>query len=375
LSLRGNLNTMPLPDVMQWLAQGRKTGILHVRSADGIGKKVYFKQGDVLSTASSSPREYLGQFLISRGYISEEQLNRAIETQLETGIKLGRILVRVGIMEEEPLKKMLQLKAEESLFDLFLWDEGEFVFEEKEEIEGDLVPVSLDVMSLVMEGIRRKDEWARIREVFPTDNVVLKALEGGAGHPGKLDSADLKRVLAAVDGRRSLAEMAMELHATPFFVASHAFALYEKKLVETAGEHRPPEEVQYDNISGQILAQAERFLAAERLDDAVNLLKYRLKKTPDDKKARALLARTEKLMNERFFEDVVQPGTVLTLKVPLEKLSSYDLTPQQGYIATRVNGIWDIASILKVCPMSQDEAHTAIRKLLEMGVLAVLSDK
>ncbi|MEJ2420967.1 MAG: DUF4388 domain-containing protein [Acidobacteriota bacterium] len=375
MSLRGNLNTMPLPDVMQWLAQGRKTGILHVRSADGIGKKVYFKQGDVLSTASSSPREYLGQFLISRGYISEEQLNRAIETQLETGIKLGRILVRVGIMEEEPLKKMLQLKAEESLFDLFLWDEGEFVFEEKEEIEGDLVPVSLDVMSLVMEGIRRKDEWARIREVFPTDNVVLKALEGGAGHPGKLDSADLKRVLAAVDGRRSLAEMAMELHATPFFVASHAFALYEKKLVETAGEHRPPEEVQYDNISGQILAQAERFLAAERLDDAVNLLKYRLKKTPDDKKARALLARTEKLMNERFFEDVVQPGTVLTLKVPLEKLSSYDLTPQQGYIATRVNGIWDIASILKVCPMSQDEAHTAIRKLLEMGVLAVLSDK
>ncbi|MEJ2367155.1 MAG: DUF4388 domain-containing protein [Acidobacteriota bacterium] len=375
MSLRGNLNTMPLPDVMQWLAQGRKTGILHVRSADGIGKKVYFKQGDVLSTASSSPREYLGQFLISRGYISEEQLNRAIETQLETGIKLGRILVRVGIMEEEPLKKMLQLKAEESLFDLFLWDEGEFVFEEKEEIEGDLVPVSLDVMSLVMEGIRRKDEWARIREVFPTDNVVLKALEGGAGHPGKLDSADLTRVLAAVDGRRSLADMAMELHATPFFVASHAFALYEKKLVETAGEHRPPEEVQYDNISGQILAQAERFLAAERLDDAVNLLKYRLKKTPDDKKARALLARTEKLMNERFFEDVVQPGTVLTLKVPLEKLSSYDLTPQQGYIATRVNGIWDIASILKVCPMSQDEAHTAIRKLLEMGVLAVLSDK
>ena len=37
-----------------------------------------------------------------------------------------------GILEESELETVLQLKAEENIFDLFLWDEGDFVFEDLE---------------------------------------------------------------------------------------------------------------------------------------------------------------------------------------------------------------------------------------------------
>ncbi|MCX7830779.1 MAG: DUF4388 domain-containing protein, partial [Acidobacteria bacterium] len=93
MALKGELKTMLLPDVIQWLSNGLKTGILHLRSPKGITKRVYFERGNILSTASSDPREYLGQFLISRGLISEKQLNMAMETQFKSGIKLGKILI------------------------------------------------------------------------------------------------------------------------------------------------------------------------------------------------------------------------------------------------------------------------------------------
>ena len=57
MSLKGNLRTMQLPDVLQWLSSGRKTGILHLRSPKGIAKKIFFRKGSVISTASSDPRE------------------------------------------------------------------------------------------------------------------------------------------------------------------------------------------------------------------------------------------------------------------------------------------------------------------------------
>ncbi len=139
--IQGNLETMPLSDALQWLAQGNKTGVLQIRSARGITKKVYFLRGRVLSSDSSDPREYLGQFLISRGLLTEEQLNMAMETQLQTGIKLGKILVTVGILDEDDLKAMLRLKAEETLYGLFLWDEGQFTFEELPSVGDDLIPI------------------------------------------------------------------------------------------------------------------------------------------------------------------------------------------------------------------------------------------
>ena len=163
MSLKGNLHTMMLPDVLQWLSNGHKTGILHLRSPRGIAKKIYFREGSVLSTASSDPREYLGQFLISRGYLSEDQLNMAIETQMKTKIRLGRVLITVGILDEEDLVETLRLKARECLYELFLWDRGDFHFEELEDMQEDLVPIALNVTAITMEGIRRKDEWARIQ--------------------------------------------------------------------------------------------------------------------------------------------------------------------------------------------------------------------
>jgi hypothetical protein len=123
MSLKGDLRTMPLPDILQWAASGRKTGTLHV-ARRSIKKRIILRDGHVYSSWSNDPRESLGQFLVRLRLASEEQLFRALLAQEEKGRPVGSILVADGVLGEEDLKRALRVKAEETIYDLFLWPAG-----------------------------------------------------------------------------------------------------------------------------------------------------------------------------------------------------------------------------------------------------------
>ena len=176
MALKGNLDTMTLAEVLQWCGMGQKTGVLDVRRHQ-ISKQVHFKTGHIIFTVSSDPREYLGQFLVGRGLISEEDLNLALKTQAETKILLGRIFMIVGLIEEQQMAEVLLEKAHESICDMFLWDSGEFEFKDNLPPPPDIVPIDLQIETLVFEGAVRLDRWKRIREVFPNDAVYFGLIE------------------------------------------------------------------------------------------------------------------------------------------------------------------------------------------------------
>ena len=90
---------MPLKDLVVYLGNRRSTGVLNLEQG-AIRKQIVMIGGDVINASSNEPREYLGQFLINLGQISEEQFHRAYETQRETRIFLGRILVMIGAVRE-----------------------------------------------------------------------------------------------------------------------------------------------------------------------------------------------------------------------------------------------------------------------------------
>ncbi len=127
MAITGNLETMSLAELLQWLANGRQTGTLIVNYGS-LEKKIFLRDGAVLSSSSSDPRGYLGHFLVSKGVISEDDLAKAMAIQTEQGMLLGEILVEGGAVEQEMLDHMLRLNAEENIYDLFGWEEGHFDF-------------------------------------------------------------------------------------------------------------------------------------------------------------------------------------------------------------------------------------------------------
>ena len=66
MSLSGNLNTMDLAELLQWVTLGRKTGILtFVRSK--TKNHIYLRDGQIISSKSNEPTKELGHFLLFQG--------------------------------------------------------------------------------------------------------------------------------------------------------------------------------------------------------------------------------------------------------------------------------------------------------------------
>ena len=99
MGLKGSLKTLPLIDLLQWIGQKAMSGTLQLQRAE-IAKDIYFEKGVVISAGSNDPREYLGSFFISFGNLSEDDLVRAFQTQRETQVYLGKILVMIGKASE-----------------------------------------------------------------------------------------------------------------------------------------------------------------------------------------------------------------------------------------------------------------------------------
>src|SRR3954463_9524294 len=171
MGIVGNLRTMQLEELLQWLSQSKKNGTLEIVHGK-TEKKIFFKNGLILSSASNKPEEYLGHFLVSHGLINESQLNRAVELQEKSRTLLGMILVKNGAIAERDLTRMLRIKAEESIYDIFSWAEGDFRFLDDSLPDSAMVPMKLDVTAIVMEGVQRVDEWRRIRQVIPDEEMI-----------------------------------------------------------------------------------------------------------------------------------------------------------------------------------------------------------
>ena len=93
---------MSLTDLLQFLAAARKSGTLKFDQGK-ITKQIYFKDGVIVGSKSNDPREYLGQFLMSHGFITEPELMKAMEVQHQSGILLGKILVMINAISETDL--------------------------------------------------------------------------------------------------------------------------------------------------------------------------------------------------------------------------------------------------------------------------------
>ena len=97
MGISGNLSTMNVADLLQFLAAGGKTGRLKFDRAK-IVKEIYFENGLIVGSNSNDPKEYLGQLLIHYGKLDEPQLKAALEIQRQSGGRLGEILVSTNVL-------------------------------------------------------------------------------------------------------------------------------------------------------------------------------------------------------------------------------------------------------------------------------------
>ncbi|MFQ5700905.1 MAG: DUF4388 domain-containing protein [Acidobacteriota bacterium] len=371
MGLTGTLHTFPLGELLQWMGSARKTGTLSVRG-ERHTKRLYFKQGRIISSASNDPTEQLGQFLLSHGKISEEDLRRGLETQARTKVLLGRILLMVGVLQEDDLRRLLQMKAEETIFSLFLWEDAHFDFVEDDLPKQLFVPISLEVHDVLLKGLTMIDELRHTRQELGSSGSIL-ARTAEDLPPGDSDPSLLRPVLENVDGSRTITDICLTLHASEFSVRRCLHALMEKGCVKLIKKIEPQTELldreRFFSSPDALVSKGKEALEAGHLEKAVELLGKAVAAEPRDLEIKKMYDAAADRFRETAYDDSFRPDKVPVLLRDFSELTAEKLEPEEGFLLSRINGSWDLKSIIDISPLGEVEALLIMKRLIARHII------
>jgi uncharacterized protein DUF4388 len=374
MGINGNLRTMSVSDLLQFLASGRKTGTLKL-GRGSIVKQIYLENGLIVGSTSNDPRELLGQVLLHYGKIEEAQLQTAMEIHRQSGGKLGIILSERGFVSQDDVIEVLRTRTLEIIYDLFIWEEAEFEFFDNEPVPADLIRIHVNVTSVIMDGIYRIDEWARYRKVIPSERAFFE-LNSGWTQSLQESSKEVREVLYLVEKRMTAAEICYNMHTSLFHACALLFDLIANDVIKLAGEVTTEEVAELSDLKlpqtvPELLALAQAELKDDNAENALAIIQGVLEQEPQNAKARSLQEEAEKKFIAHVYRNGLSPRAVARLLVTPEQLQHERLGPQEGFVLSRINGESDIESILSVCPFREADCLRMIKKLLDSGIIAI----
>jgi hypothetical protein len=257
MALVGNIRDFGLSDFLYLVDRGYKTGCLHLDRADDAAS-LYFEKGKLITASRKEHTSPIGELLVSRGKLTAQQMEHATEVQRnDGGATLSQVMMELNYITRDDLQKILQQHIEESVYGLFGWPDGEFRFEQNQRPEPTepIMPLPLPVEHLIMEGVRRIDEWGRIRDRIPSTDMVVKFVEQpGEKAKGVNLAPEEWRVFARINGRDTLAEIAQKTGLSEFDVCRIVYGFLTAGLVDVIKKSRPVPL----NAAGRPLAEAPK---------------------------------------------------------------------------------------------------------------------
>ncbi len=180
MALEGNISEFSLPEILQLLSSQRKTGVLHLEQ-EGDTAAFDFDEGKITGGfyRKKDRQEFLGGYLFKTGLITESALAQAEAEQERLNIPLEEVLIEKGFISEEDFTEVIRFKIQEIMDEVFIWVEGHYTFDLKTRLyTQSKYPVKLDTDGFLLEGMRRLDEWMRIRTLIPSSETVIHLKPG-----------------------------------------------------------------------------------------------------------------------------------------------------------------------------------------------------
>ena len=236
--LQGDLSRIQLPDVLSFLAMIRGSGKL-VLCHDDLERTIHWKDGEIVFATSNSPEHSLGLFLLRNGKITQEQYEES-KRRVTSHTRHGKLLVQMGALSPKDLWWGVKHQVLDILYALFGWKDGSFTFlDSTDELANERIVLSINTSSVIMEGIRRLDEYARIKEKITSLEMVFVKVPGAAPDFRELDMAASEiEVYDNIDGKLTIRELIGKSDLTEFEVTRILFQLLSARRIETAAGER-----------------------------------------------------------------------------------------------------------------------------------------
>ncbi len=235
MAIKGSLKEASLPDVIQLLYLGRRTGCLAVADRQNLGY-IYFEDGRITYASIVNRRDRLGDMLVRNGRITAEALAQAIELQAaDRERRLGELLVQLGHLTREELDDYVRVQIEEAVYFLFTWTAGTFNFEAGVRPEHQDSLVAINPEFLLLEGARRVDEWSVIEKKIPSFDLVFAADAAQALAAEAPLSEAQRQILPLLDGTRDVQQVVDASGLVEFEVGKALFGLITAGFAHRVG--------------------------------------------------------------------------------------------------------------------------------------------
>ncbi|HEX8951430.1 MAG TPA: DUF4388 domain-containing protein, partial [Polyangia bacterium] len=305
--LSGTFATMPFADLLQWISDARRSGTLQV-ALEFEERYLRFVDGAIAAYGSDDPMARdLGRLCLLRGLCDEAAILGAAEQQRRSHMPLGDVLVSSGVVAHDALEEAVRLHVEETVLGLFLWPEGRFTYRDEiapEDVAQFMPPEyelaePIPTRAILMEGMRRLDEWTRIVKVLPTDEVQLHAL-------GPDPMLPLLEEIAAHPLPPTLGQLLAEQGDSRFAVCEQLFRAFEKGLIavdapSAEATARAQRTARGSTTVAHLVQAAQSMIAEGQHDEAAALLRSALALDPFRADARALMGRSREQQLEALY--------------------------------------------------------------------------
>ncbi len=202
--LAGDLSEMQPSDLLNFLHQGRRTGVLLTRS-DGVERGIVLIEGNVAWATSTSPGERLGNLLGRMGLADHERVEAALAKAGGDKKRIGQVLVESGVVGPDDVWRGLRHQAVEIFLGLLVARAGSFVFLRGVDVDALPTQLALDTQGMLLDGLRRLDEMELYRTRVASAEVVPRPT--GKAVSGEL-SPEAQQILALANGARSVFALA-----------------------------------------------------------------------------------------------------------------------------------------------------------------------
>lgn len=155
----GDLSVLEPSIVFQIMSMAGATGQIKFITPENIAS-FCFRSGELIYATIDTRRKKLGEFLVERGWLTEEQFAKALAEYLPSKSpgRIGNHLIARKYLTRDLLVQAIQEQMKEVVYEVLSWKRGQFVFmngilPHDEDI---LLDVKLD--HLILEGLKRIDE-------------------------------------------------------------------------------------------------------------------------------------------------------------------------------------------------------------------------
>jgi len=206
MSIQGNLETFYLSSLLQMLSGERKTGRLKIRSRDNE-VQIILHEGDIVFATEKQKNNRIGLLLLNNGLIDEQALDTCLAESRKRQQGIGKTLVQEGHLTLKQLNGFLLEQAKNSLYNVFLWESGEFSYDDQQINLKGMAGQKMGTMNILLEASRRIDELGVLQKQIPDPQAVVKRVQN-AGSPVDSGLQPMEqRILALVDGRATVRQI------------------------------------------------------------------------------------------------------------------------------------------------------------------------